>query len=133
MATTTNNNSWRDELLTAEQAYYSAVDAREDSAIRALSADRCLVVGPTGARIVDRETAAEMVRTHDVTEEYRIEEDSVSVLPLDEHTAAISYRLETLVPGSAQVSTSFATSIWQRDDSGDLRCVVHTSSPEQVG
>jgi hypothetical protein len=88
--TTATTPDLRSELLAAAQACFAAVTAREDSAIRALNAPTCLVVGPTGARLMNRDAVAEIVRNHEGEEEYEIDEDTVTVLPITDATGAIA-------------------------------------------
>jgi ketosteroid isomerase-like protein len=119
------------EILQLEKRYWDAMKARDQATIDALTADPCLVVGPQGARMVDRQEFTRMFQSDDwKVLDYKLDERNASVRPISNDVAVVAYNVKerAQMGGQPQDIDAYDTSVWARQN-GKWQCVAHTESP----
>lgn len=117
------------QFLRLETQFWTALQARDETAAAALSAEPTVVVGAQGVAVIDRQALAAMVRNPSFTLE-SFELQDARVVPVTDDVVIVAYRAsEKLVVDGEPVSLEACdSSVWVRRGER-WECVLHTESP----
>ena len=118
------------DAMQFETRFWDAMKSGDTGAAARMTADGCVIVGASGASVVDPRSIAAMLESAPYEiRSYRIDPSTMSVSRLADDTVVTAYAVhEDLVVEGKQVSLdAFDSSVWQRRD-GRWTCVLHTES-----
>jgi hypothetical protein len=116
--------------MQLETRFWDAMKTGDTGAAGRMTADGCLIVGASGASVVDPRSIAAMLKSAPYEiRSYRIDPSTMSVRRLSDDMVVTAYGVhEDLVVEGKDVSLdAFDSSVWQRRD-GRWTCVLHTES-----
>jgi ketosteroid isomerase-like protein len=119
----------KEELLTREKQYWSAIRERDARVAARLSDDPCIVVGAQGVGELSRAALSKMMgeATYELRE-FSLEDVHFRRLSSDVAALAYKVRENLTVDGEKIELEAYDSSVWMKRD-GEWVCVVHTESP----
>jgi hypothetical protein len=117
------------QLLALERRYWQALKDRDVATVVALTDDPCIVTGPQGVGLIDRQSMAKMMKDAPYTlDDFHLSDDA-QVRMLGDDVAIIAYKAQEdfTVEGQSVSLEAAESSTWVRRDEGWV-CALHTEA-----